>query len=360
MSVVRVHPEHLIERLFDGTIAPAERESLDRHLDECHACRLELMLRDDLSVDAAKLDQSRLSLLVAETLTLASTSEAPSRASTRRRVARGRRRLGVALAGALVFAAGAAAAQSGFVERVKRAAAEVFRAKPRDAAELEAGASGMSQRAAHAETSVAAVPSVDAAVLSQAPSTEPDEAQGPTDEPTGESSEVRGAGGTAADSSRAYARSEHARGMGSDSEHEHSKAAALFAEANAARLAGRRDASALYEQLQREFPSSPEAKLSHAVLARIHLDRGSAAAALEGFDAYIAGGGGALGEDALAGRALAFEKLGRLDDERAAWAQLLEHYPRSGYATMARRRLAARPKLDGSRAGDSASTDDPL
>lgn len=94
-----------------------------------------------------------------------------------------------------------------------------------------------------------------------------------------------------------------------------------------------------YRQLQAWYADSTEAKLSHATLGRLLLDRGDAARALREFDAYLLGGAGPLGEEALAGRALALQRLGRSDEEGTTWRRMLTTYPASIYAAQARARL---------------------
>ncbi len=118
-------------------------------------------------------------------------------------------------------------------------------------------------------------------------------------------------------------------------------AARLFAAGNSARRAGEiGTAIHTYNELQTRFAQSPEARLSHATLGRLLLDRGDAGAALRQFDTYLLGGDGALGEEALVGRALALEALGRSAEEMATWGQVLSRYPLSGYAQHAKARLA--------------------
>ena len=118
-------------------------------------------------------------------------------------------------------------------------------------------------------------------------------------------------------------------------------AAALFASANEARRAGRtREALRLYRDLERRHPESPEAKLSHAIVGRMLIDE-DPKAALGEFDRYLGEGKGTLSEEALVGRALSLQKLGRQAEERAAWEALLRTYPNSIHAARARARLAA-------------------
>ena len=50
--------------------------------------------------------------------------------------------------------------------------------------------------------------------------------------------------------------------------------------------------------------------------------------------------GGKLDEESMVGRALALHKLGKRDQERAAWAALLSQHPNSIHAARARQRLS--------------------
>jgi tetratricopeptide (TPR) repeat protein len=118
-------------------------------------------------------------------------------------------------------------------------------------------------------------------------------------------------------------------------------ASELFAAANQARRRGQRDeALRLYRELARRYPDSPEAQLSNATVGRMLLDGDNPQAALDAFDRYLAQGGN-LSEEALVGRALALQKLGRQAEERAAWEALLRAHPSSIHAARARARLAA-------------------
>jgi len=116
----------------------------------------------------------------------------------------------------------------------------------------------------------------------------------------------------------------------------------LFARANDTRRRGDAAAAARqYVVLQARFPRSPEASLSHVALGRLYLDRlGDSGRALAQFDEYLAGGrDGDFSEEALVGRALALQRLGRTDEERRAWHTLLGAFPRSLSADRARARM---------------------
>ena len=120
--------------------------------------------------------------------------------------------------------------------------------------------------------------------------------------------------------------------------------AAVFSAANAARRAGRQNrAIALYRDLQRDYPGSAEAGLSHVSLGRLLLTRGQLDGALAQFSTYLRGGG-PLEEEALLGKAQTLAALGRPGEERAAWQTLLRRYPHSVYAGEAQERLGRDPR----------------
>jgi TolA-binding protein len=121
--------------------------------------------------------------------------------------------------------------------------------------------------------------------------------------------------------------------------------APLFARANAARRA-RDVARAIddYRDLQRLFPTSPEAKLAHVSLGHVYLAERNPEAALGSFRTYLTGQPQEpLREEALYGAATALWQLGRFAEEQATLRELVERYPHSVYALKARERLGREP-----------------
>ena len=117
-------------------------------------------------------------------------------------------------------------------------------------------------------------------------------------------------------------------------------AAALFERASELRHQGRIDqAIDTYRILQQRYPQTREANLSFVVAGRLQLERDRAAQALTQFDHYLRKDA-AVAEEALAGRAEAFRRLGRPRAEAAAWRLLLTRFPASVYAELAHSRLA--------------------
>jgi len=116
-------------------------------------------------------------------------------------------------------------------------------------------------------------------------------------------------------------------------------AAELFERAEQQRREGRAaGAIATYRRLQSTFPETAEAGLSYALAGQLLLKQGRPGDALAQFDRSLKSDG-AVGEEALAGRATALEQLHRTADAIAAWKQFLARYPGSVYAERARARL---------------------
>jgi hypothetical protein len=125
------------------------------------------------------------------------------------------------------------------------------------------------------------------------------------------------------------------------------EAAALFDEEVDARRRGD-DARVLvlHQELQARHPSSGEAHTSRATVGRFLLDHQAPASALENFDAYLATGSGDLREEAMIGRAMALERLGRRDDACRAWEALVGAFPRTPYAAHAEARIESSKSPD--------------
>lgn len=109
----------------------------------------------------------------------------------------------------------------------------------------------------------------------------------------------------------------------------HQSASDLFRAAGAARAARRtKEAAQLYLRLARLYPHSAEAELSHVSLGRLWLDDGKAAKALAAFDAYLRlPDASPMEHEALAGRALALQALGKPRLELEAWKALVQKHP---------------------------------
>jgi TolA-binding protein len=259
-----------------------------------------------------------------------------------------RRGVEVAVGVALVFGAGVAAANNGAVDQLWRdARATVSRVVFGDGAPNRSAApapSGVRVEAPLPTEAPAATAAASEPVATSAPSAvqvadardeSADGGLGPSSNP------VRGRGASAAEGRVKL-------------EAPRESPAELFERAGVARRAGAPEALGLYERLLREHPGSAEAGLARAIVARLRLDRGDLTEALRGFDSYLGQGGGALGEEALAGRAMTLGRMGKTAEESQAWSELLARFPRSSDAAKARRRLAdiaseasARPKPAG-------------
>lgn len=307
MTRVDLHPEELLEREARGTLTDDERARLDAHLASCATCRFERLARADFLVEmeAGTATEVLLRSLPPER----GHGESSLRPSQRAVLPR---RLGLRVGPALVAALVSAGAAAGVVAGAARLGGLQV---------LLTGTSGADQSAPLAASGMASTrgartvvcPPVVAAAPSAVPESAPS-ARAPVSAPSSRNAKVPGA----------------------------ATAAALFADANAARRRGDYAmAIRLYREVEASFPTSREAATARAVLGSVLLDRGDAAAALRHFDEYLADGGGAVREEALVGRATALGRLGRASEEAAAWSALLDRYPGSVHAERARLRLAA-------------------
>lgn len=294
-EVSQLHPEALLDRHHDGSLDEGERERLTAHAAQCEACRLELMLMDDLAAEEADAAPPALDHLVLGAVPGARPS---SRLPSTR---------WLWVLAAVVIAGTATAAYVG----------------------ARAGGPPPSNTSS--------------APVSVAPTVENDHSDGVGRASAGEAE--------AKEAESSKHRELPPRPEPSSSTAPPS-AASLFSAGNAARRAGEaRRALALYHQLQRLYPGSREARLSRAMTAKLMAET-QPEKAVDGFDAYL-DEGGRLDEEALVGRADALAKLGRRDEEAATWHRLLAEHPRSIHAARARQRLAIlRENADEAATGD--------
>jgi tetratricopeptide (TPR) repeat protein len=318
MSGVDLHPEGLMEADARGKLLVGDRERLEWHLEQCEVCRFERLARKDfrreLEREDEELDVSRLltqALLGGGEITVLASS------AGRRK---GRVRLGL-LAAALVTIAGTAAAAVGFSEmRVvtpRGFEAEAHRTVAPARTSVEPAPARVGVEPALAPSGSIAVQGSDAPLDLQMPSTQAAALPAPPTFPSPASFVV-------ASGSTSPARD----------------AVALFARANSARRTGDHEqATRLYQELIERYRFSSEAHQAEAVLGQTLLDSNDPGGALRYFDDYLSTDG-ALREDVTRDRAIALERLGRADDEMAAWAGLLQAYPNSVHGERARKRLS--------------------
>jgi len=398
VTVIDFHPDDLLEREGTGTLSAVEQRRLTDHLARCASCRIERQLRADFEQELGpQSSPDMLQALVSGALRAARTPErapdAEAAVGERSRVHRPRRPLATLLAVGIALGTGLAAARSDVGVRALDVAREQVRRllgqSPTPSTKTATEARDLSPRAAPSEVAAPAAsrsteiePSrlpasgtkdasgvgapdpervrerTDSSITSTHSSKGPARSSSPRaeyrDEPRARSSRagngvaahVERASGAGAPRTARALRAEWrerpprdslsaARGSAADPR----EMSELFERANAARRRGS-GAEALYQELQARFPQSAEARLSQAILGRMKLDSGDAEAAVTHFEEYLSTGDRALREQALAGCALAWARLGRADRERQRWRDLLALYPGSSYAGLARRRLA--------------------
>jgi len=120
-------------------------------------------------------------------------------------------------------------------------------------------------------------------------------------------------------------------------------ARAMFLRARQLRQRDWAAAAVVYERLIREHPYAIESGIAEMALAKWALSERHAQEALSWFRAHQRRSDSALLAEALWGEAQALEQLGRNDDARRPWRRLLERYPTSSYAQVARQRLGDVP-----------------
>jgi TolA-binding protein len=116
-------------------------------------------------------------------------------------------------------------------------------------------------------------------------------------------------------------------------------AQSLFRRANTLRQLDWPAAAETYAELIRRFPGSLEAAIAEVALGKWSLAQGRSGDALEWFRAHQRRPQRPLAAEALWGEARALESLGSSAAAKRPWQQLLEQYPESPYAGVARERL---------------------
>ncbi len=338
-----LHPEDLLEREISGELSEAELARLELHSQQCAVCRLERRARDDFRIDdespAAEADVTRLLAAMAGPLALQGLNRAP-KASPMRYLRF------VAAAAAVVTMTGFAAAAARWPE--VRMVVMPWTASSPATAVVAAAPAAKSDPHAGAGRRVAAVVAQPAVVEAPlAPPVAADElaAPAPAPEPVTPApvavaaAPVHRAVRAAAPASVTASAAPAANPSPVDGDGD---ASTVFRKANAALQAGdHSQAGQLYGLLLNRYPSTPEAHASLALFGRMLLDDGNANGALQCFDDYLRKGG-ALREEVMLGRALAFQRIGprAAADEARAWNTLIDTYPGSVHAGRARRRLS--------------------
>jgi tetratricopeptide (TPR) repeat protein len=297
-----LHPEDLLECDAAGELGPAERERLEMHLRHCAACRLERRVRDDFQ----RVDDD----FTPDVRALVASALGPERARSHRLRVRSRvARLRFGLVAAALFAlTGLAAAAAGW-PLLRSALRRPDDSVPRAVSTTVAARFDPHGAAGAPTEPVLDPPEPPAMAISSTPTGAPSPGD-PTRAPVSRASPPP-----------------------------LDDVSSLFTAANAARRRGGHEkAAALYRRVIARYPASAEAHESLAVLGRMLLDDGDAAGALESFEAYLSRGG-ALVAEALLGKALALQRLGRSYEERSAWSALVGAYPDSVHADRARARL---------------------
>ncbi|MDX2050870.1 MAG: tetratricopeptide repeat protein [Polyangiaceae bacterium] len=313
MRSVDFHPEHLIDHVVRGVSLSKSDAEPQLHLQECHACRLELDLHAALNAEPEVLTgDGELIERAIERATLQLSQGGVHRIGDAKHLRTKHRRFSPIMLGIGVSLMAAAAAALGLVlqfvssDGVETAGADAklapsIEARPREAVRDPNGDS---------ETA----PSVESVV--QVRNRPPEKPEPSATKEGGRGTQLSG----------------------------NLSPAELFAQATALRRAGEASrAVRVFRQLQRQHPSSPEAGASRLSLARLLMEHtNDPGGALLQFEAYLKSGG-PLEQEALVGQALALDRLGRPAEARGAWRQVLRRYPGSTYAKQARLKVESDP-----------------
>ncbi len=319
MKVVDLHPEDLLDKDARGELTDAERERLEAHLERCATCRFERTLRADFVEDLGDAPQELapseiVEIALGHAPRPAANDEVEERAPVSPRAHSRRKsfRIPLLVAAAVLVGgvAGAGAAIPTWTRLVTRGEDPEATTRSREAAPPPPIAPK------HATPALPPEPPVETPEAVPEPPPPPPPVVVPARTLVAPPPILETPPDTPAtlfeSAAEARRRGDHARAL------------------------------EIHRQLVAKFPASREARVSHATIGQLLLDRGDASGALASFDAYRAGGRGPLDEPVMIGRATALDRLGRSDDARAAWSALVESFPRSPYAAHARARIDAR------------------
>jgi TolA-binding protein len=352
-----LHPEDLLEREIRGELSEAELARLDLHSQQCAVCRLERRARDDFRLDdespAAEADVARLLASMAGPLALHELHRTAKVSSPMRYVRF------VAVAAAVVTMTGLAAAAARWPDvravvmpwTASAPAAAMADATP---APKSASHSALHRVAAVVQPAIVEAPAAPPVAADEvAPSAPPPAVVTPP--PVAVAAQAASIHHAARPVILASVATNAAPNVGApiaaapspvDGDGD-ADASTVFRKANAALQAGDHSrAGELYGLLLNRYPSTPEAHASLALFGRMLLDDGNANGALQCFDDYLRKGG-ALREEVMLGRALAFQRIGprAAADEARAWSSLIDAYPGSVHTGRARRRLSELARL---------------
>ena len=293
MTRVDVHPEDLLDAAHRGELDDAQRARLAQHTAHCAACAAEVAMIDDFDVLDQPGDEALIDRLVEGAIGQAPPVETRP---ARKKAAGAGRTILYAVAASLLLGAFGGAAAAMFAMWPARVAEEEPAPEPTVTLPEEEPPPARRARRRVVEAPVEEE-IVEEEIVEEAPEPEPEAS--PARIPSAEE---------------------------------------LLAAANRARRDHRYpQAVRLYRRLQTAHPRSREAALSHVTLGRLLLDgthdpRG----ALREFERYLAQGRHrVLDEEARVGRALALMRLGRREEERRAWRELLTHHPDTLHAERA-------------------------
>jgi hypothetical protein len=326
MNRVDLHPEQLFDRLRAGLLRPAEFALLKAHCVQCVACRLELQMSiDGMHADTPDASDAALGAAVVDRMFPRSATPTPRLRRAPRWRAAAFVSAGVVFGGTMTAAAMLGQVPHGPI--VRAIATLLGTSEPSISAADKARPALPQLTPPLPSTSPPA--SVDPPPLALPRST--DEARSEPD-PARSTARLRANEG-GPDSGRPSGRQAARDGR--------SEAERLLAAATRARVQGRfAEAADLYRSVRRHYPGTEAAVVGRGSPAPpLFFELGRPDFALDLFAEYLdERPHGALGPEARNGRAACLERLGRSDEAREAWQELIAHHPSSLYAQEARAR----------------------